>query len=76
MENTRHQDIVDSTAATRLNGYVGCSGTPEQLSREIDTLGLSPAGRRKIERLVQGKGLLNLRSDSPANQRPPSTRHL
>jgi len=55
----RHQDIVDSTAAARLNGYVGGYGTPEQLSREIDLLGLSPAGRRKIEQLVQDKGLFN-----------------
>jgi peptide methionine sulfoxide reductase MsrA len=55
----RHQDIVDSTAAARLNGYVGGYGSPEQLTREIETLGLSPDGRRKVEMLVQGKGPFN-----------------
>jgi peptide-methionine (S)-S-oxide reductase len=55
----RHQDLVDSTAAARLNGYAGGYGSPEQLSREIDRLGLSPAGREKLEMLVHRKGLFN-----------------
>ena len=55
----RHRDLVDSTAAARLNGYTGGHGGPEQLAREIDRLGLSPESRRKLEMLVQRKGLFN-----------------
>lgn len=53
------RDLVDSTAAARLNGYAGGYGGPEQLSREIDSLGLSPEGRKKLEMLVHRKGLFN-----------------
>lgn len=55
----RHRDLVDSTAAARLNGYAGGYGRPEQLDREIDRLGLSPAGKEKLEMLVHHKGLSN-----------------
>jgi len=51
-----HKDIVDSTAAARLNGYVGGHGSPEQLTREIETLGLGPESRKKVEIIVRGKG--------------------
>ncbi|MFH0915579.1 MAG: hypothetical protein V1912_03930 [bacterium] len=34
-------DIVDSTAATRANGYLYGYGTIEQLQAELDSLGLS-----------------------------------
>jgi len=54
-----HRDIVDSTAAARLNGYVGGHGSPEQFAREIETLGLGPESRKKVETIVRGKGLLN-----------------
>lgn len=33
--------FVASTAAARLNGYLGCNGQPEDLEREIGQLGLS-----------------------------------
>jgi len=39
-------DLVASTVAARLNGYLGCHGNPDQLVREIDQLGLSPASRQ------------------------------
>jgi methionine-S-sulfoxide reductase len=55
----RHRDLVDSTAAARLNGYAGGYGSPEQLSREIDRLGLSLEARKKLEMLVHHKGLFN-----------------
>jgi methionine-S-sulfoxide reductase len=55
----RHRDLVDSTAAARLNGYAGGYGSPEQLAREIDLLGLSPGNRAKLEMLVDRKGLFN-----------------
>ncbi|HUT18606.1 MAG TPA: peptide-methionine (S)-S-oxide reductase, partial [Anaerolineae bacterium] len=35
------EDLVDSTAAARLNGYLAGYGTQEQLEREIGELGLS-----------------------------------
>jgi len=54
-----HRDIVDSTAAARLNSYVGGYGSPEQLAREIEILGLGPESRKKVETIVRGKGLLN-----------------
>ena len=54
-----HTDLVDSTAVARLNGYVGGHGSPEQLAREIGTLGLSPEGRKKVENMVRGKGPFN-----------------
>jgi peptide-methionine (S)-S-oxide reductase len=47
------RDFIDSTAVARLNGYLGGNGTADQLARELDSLGLSPAGRRALEMLVR-----------------------
>lgn len=47
-----HRDLVDSTAAARLNGYVGGHGNREQLSREIERLGLSMEGREALIKFV------------------------
>ena len=47
-----HQDFIDSTAVARLNGYVGGYGTLEQLEREVDGLGLSEAGKKKLNEVV------------------------
>ena len=33
--------VTASTAAARINGYLGCNGEPEALQRELDQLGLS-----------------------------------
>jgi len=44
--------LVASTAAARINGYLGCNGEPEDLEREIGRLGLSPGVQSQlIERL-------------------------
>ena len=48
-----HRNLVDSTAAARLNGYIGGHGTQDQLSREINRLGLSARGREILVKLVQ-----------------------
>ena len=48
-----HRDLVDSTAAARLNGYAGGHGNKAQLSREIARLGLSTRGRETLSELVQ-----------------------
>src|SRR5437016_12438474 len=34
------KDFVNSTAAARVNSYIGGNGTQEQLKKEIDLLGL------------------------------------
>jgi len=48
-----HQDLVDSTSAARLNGYVGGHGNKNQLSREIGRLGLSTEGRKTLVEFVR-----------------------
>ncbi len=47
------EDLVDSTAAARVNGYAGGYGTAEQLEEEIELLGLSPGGQEVLRRLVR-----------------------
>jgi hypothetical protein len=47
------EDFVNSTAVTRLNGYVAGHGSPEQLQRELDLLGLSEKTRGKLSGLVK-----------------------
>lgn len=46
------QQLVDSTVAARLNGYVSGRGAPERLREEIESFGLSPAANGHLERLV------------------------
>jgi peptide-methionine (S)-S-oxide reductase len=41
-------DLVASTAAARVNGYLGGNGSPSQLQAEIDDLGLSPAAKERL----------------------------
>jgi len=48
----RHQDFVASTAVARLNGYAGGNGKRDQLSREIEILGLSDKGKRVLLEMV------------------------
>lgn len=43
-------DLTDSTAAARINGYIGRYGTPEEMENEVASLGLSREG---VERLVK-----------------------
>ncbi|MCB0209289.1 MAG: peptide-methionine (S)-S-oxide reductase [Anaerolineae bacterium] len=49
-------DWINSTAAARLNGYVGGYGTLGQLEEEIDILGLSPIGQKQLWKIVQRFG--------------------
>ncbi len=49
----RHQDFVASTAVARLNGYAGGHGTKDQLSKEIDSLGLSAEGKKVLIDMVR-----------------------
>ena len=41
-------EFVNSTAAARVNGYIGGHGTPETLQKELASYGLSPAGTKKL----------------------------
>jgi len=45
-------DFLASTAVTRVNGYVAGNGTCDSLRRELDGLGLSPAGRKRLEDIL------------------------
>jgi len=47
------QDIVDSTAAARVNGYIGGFGDADSLSREIEDLGLSEDGAKLLQEMVK-----------------------
>jgi peptide-methionine (S)-S-oxide reductase len=46
------KDFMESTAVTRVNGYVGGYGSCESLRRAIGGFGLSAAGRRRLEDVV------------------------
>ena len=46
------RDFLASTAVTRVNGYVAGFGTCASLRGEIGGLGLSPAGRKRLEEIV------------------------
>jgi peptide-methionine (S)-S-oxide reductase len=46
------KDFVDSTAAARINGYVKGVGTMGQLNEEIDLLGLSEKGKKRLIEIV------------------------
>lgn len=49
----RLEDFVNSTAVTRVNGYLGGYGKPAEFQAELDRLGLSPAGREKLVDLTR-----------------------
>jgi methionine-S-sulfoxide reductase len=48
-------ELVSSTAAARVNGYLGGYGTITNLQAEIDDLGLSPEAREELLRIVQNR---------------------
>jgi methionine-S-sulfoxide reductase len=41
-------ELMNSTAAARVNGYLGRFGTAEELKAEIDRLGLSEEAKREL----------------------------
>jgi peptide-methionine (S)-S-oxide reductase len=47
------QDLVNSTAAARVNGYLGHHGSSAALEQEIDRFGLSAKAREALRRSVQ-----------------------
>jgi len=46
------KDLIGSTATARVNGYLGRYGTKAQLEKEIDSLGLSEGGRKRLLSIV------------------------
>lgn len=48
-------DLMNSTAAARVNGYIGGYGTTASLKADIDRLGLSEAAREELLERVGGK---------------------
>jgi peptide-methionine (S)-S-oxide reductase len=45
--------LMNSTAAARVNGYIGGHGTASAYTADIDRLGLSAAAREELEELVR-----------------------
>jgi peptide-methionine (S)-S-oxide reductase len=45
------KDFTNSTAAARVNGYLGGHGSKEMVDKEIDKVGLSPEARQTLLRL-------------------------
>ena len=48
-------DLTNSTAAARVNGYLGGHGTLADLQAEIDGLGLSPEAREELLEIVSNR---------------------
>ena len=46
------EDFVGSTAAARINGYLGGNGTREQMERELPFLGLSKDAQNVLRKLL------------------------
>ena len=44
----RNIDFINSTAAARVNGYVGGYGTSEEIKANLDRLGLSAGSQKKL----------------------------
>ena len=59
-------DFLASTAVARVNGYVAGYGTCESLRGELDGLGLSPAGRKRLEDIACPPGARKGRSTGAA----------
>jgi peptide-methionine (S)-S-oxide reductase len=49
------RELIESTVAARLNGYVAGRGTLAQLHDELPQLGLSAAAATHVERLVASR---------------------
>jgi peptide-methionine (S)-S-oxide reductase len=61
------RDLVDSTAAARVNGYLAGAGGPEDWAQELDRLGLSPAGQRQLKAAAAAYGKSRPHQVCPVN---------
>jgi peptide-methionine (S)-S-oxide reductase len=48
------EELISSTAVSRVNGYLGGNGTCDQLQSEIDDFGLSARGTKRLIETVCG----------------------
>jgi len=48
-------DLIDSTAAARANGYLGGYGTLDALQAAVEDLGLSPEAKRRLLDLLPAR---------------------
>ncbi len=46
-------EFINSTAAARVNGYVGGHGTIEAVKANLDLLGLSPGARKRLLEIAE-----------------------
>lgn len=46
-------DFMNSTAAARLNGYLGGYGVPEEIRKQLPDLGLSPESQARLLRMIE-----------------------
>jgi peptide-methionine (S)-S-oxide reductase len=51
-------DLVNSTAAARVNGYLAGHGSLESFQADLPNLGLSPPARAKLQKIVSGSNLM------------------
>jgi methionine-S-sulfoxide reductase len=51
------RELTASTAAARVNGYLGGDGACGALERELDGFGLSPARRESLRKIVCGENV-------------------
>ena len=49
----RTEDLIASTAAARVNGYLSGAGAPQALAAELDALGLTGSAAETLRRIVQ-----------------------
>jgi len=49
-------DLINSTAAARVNGYLAGYGTYKDLQAEINDFGLSQSARTKLLNRVRARG--------------------
>jgi peptide-methionine (S)-S-oxide reductase len=49
----RMEDLVNSTAAARVNGYLDGYGNLREIEAEVGSLGLSPEGAKKLVDMVK-----------------------
>ena len=58
------RDFANSTAAARINGYLGGHGSLQQLQTEIDSLGLSENAQQELLRLVAARSGSSLMTET------------
>ena len=53
-QNYPGESFVQTTAAARINGYLGCNGEKQEIESRLPRLGLSPAMQTRLVEYVSG----------------------